>query len=122
MKTTNMADENPSDYQAFIRAKHEQYLNAPIEVLEEAINRATGDNVISRDRIIKGEVNEVHDVNTSAGPVILRVHPLENDSARFKSERWAIEKCAQAGVPVPKVLYVGVIENMDESFEVTVEE
>ena len=54
-------------------------------------------------RLFQGEVNEVYDVELTDGlAVIVRIS--KSSAAVFGRERWAIERCAAKGIPVPEIL------------------
>ena len=76
---------------------------SPAEVVEAAILEATGSPAATTERLLHGESNEVYDATTEDGQrVVVRLNPRR--PSLFPAERWAIERSAAAGVPVPEVL------------------
>ncbi len=112
--------ETTSEYRAFLTAKHKRLFNAPDSIIQAAIHKATGSTIITKNRLIKGESNEVHAIKTETGQeVVIRIHH-QGDSA-FESERWAIEQCRKVGVPVPDVLFVGDFDDNGKPLSICVE-
>ncbi len=116
----NPEDRPTEDYLSFIKDKHERLFNTPDEVSAPLIKKATGSDFVSKERIIKGEANEVYSVTTSSGEeVILRI--CHNDSLGFEDEKWAIEASEKAGVPVPKVLLTENVALADKKICISIE-
>jgi aminoglycoside phosphotransferase (APT) family kinase protein len=100
-----MSDPTSSEYQQFINAKHERLFNTPHEIIEQAVQKATGSALLSKYRIVKGEANEVYAVTTAPGKeVIVRISHGEEDN--FEREKWAITAAKEFGVPAPDVFLV----------------
>ncbi|MDP3996416.1 MAG: aminoglycoside phosphotransferase family protein [bacterium] len=97
-----------SEYEIFRQKRHEKW-NTPEEEIEWALKEAGGSGILKKDRIIEGETNEVHMVTDSKQrEFVVRISHRENHKfERFEREKWALEKCAEKGVPVPKPLFVG---------------
>ncbi len=113
-------DKPLSEYQLFVKDKHERLFNAPEEIINAAIEKATGSKIISKERIIKGEANEVHSVNTEDGQrVIIRIS--HGDEPAFEREQWAIERSVEAGVLAPYVLLVDQAYDGEKSLALSVE-
>lgn len=111
-----------SDYQAFIKAKHERLFNTPPAIIDDAVRKATGSSPIGNERIIKGEANDVHAVKTEDGrEIIIRISRSQEAESQFQKERWAIEQCAKAGVPVPRVLYLETLRYEGKPLSISVE-
>jgi aminoglycoside phosphotransferase (APT) family kinase protein len=122
-----MADEKYKaempDYQSFLMAKHERLFNTPPAVIDEIVRKATGSYPTEKQRIIKGEANEVHAIKIDSGlEVIVRINRESEAESRFQSESWAIEQSAKADVPVPRVLLVESLQLEDKSLGISVEE
>jgi len=122
-----MADERYQagmpDYQSFLVAKHERLFKTPPSIIDEIVRRATGSSPIEKQRIIKGEANEVHAIKIDRGlEIIVRINRESEAESRFQSERWAIEQAAKVDVPVPRVLLVESLELEGKSVGVSVEE
>jgi aminoglycoside phosphotransferase (APT) family kinase protein len=117
-----MTDEQKtlSEYQQFIHAKHERLFNTPHEVIDQAVQKATGSSMAGKDRIVKGESNEVHAIKTDSGKeVIVRIS--HNEHPNFERERWAIEASAKVGVPVPDILLIDKAEHKGKSLAISIE-
>lgn len=98
------SSDQQSDYETYIAQKHAE-MQTPPEMLGEFVRKATGQAPDTQKRLMFGETNEVYDVKTKDGQeVIIRVSHEEDEA--FGKEKWAIEQCQQAGVPVPNVLLV----------------
>lgn len=112
-----------SDYQSFLKAKHERLFNTPAGVIDEVVRKAIGAAPAERERIIKGEVNEVYGVKIDGGrEIIVRISRGSEAESQFQKEGWAIEQAAKAGVPVPHVLLVEPLQVEDQTLGVSVEE
>jgi len=75
------------------------------ELVQRAIITATGSPPASSSRIPIGESNQVYDVATEDGQHVIVRMSYESDPV-FEHERWAIERCAEHGISVPRVLLV----------------
>lgn len=106
------------DYQKYIEKKHSTFAVEP-GIITDAVEKAVGTKPLNIKRIIAGEVNEVYNVVTSKGNVIVRISHSENN--RFLSEKWAIEMSHEAGVLVPEVLYIGKSVNKEKAVFLSVE-
>lgn len=78
------------------------------EVIAAAVARATGAPLAAKTRITTGYSNEVYAATTADGErVIVKIHhPFLSDAPYFLEERWALSRCAEAGVPAPCPLLV----------------
>lgn len=111
--------EHQTDYQMFREEKHKLF-STPQETISEAIEKATGSRILEQNRIIAGETNEVQFVKTESGrELIIRIY--HGDKPKFDREKWAIEQCAKAGVPVPEVLLVEDKEVDNKPIQICVE-
>lgn len=105
-------------YRQYLEQRHSKFSVNP-SVVESAIKKATGKVIEGKRRIVAGEVNEVYDVKTEDGNLIVRISREEEN--RFFPEKWAIEKSGEAGVPVPEVLLIDEAEDNDKKMWVVVE-
>ena len=99
-----MDEYNPrsGEYQEFLDKKHGK-LVTPDDIIEDAIKTIVGSSLVSKTRITKGEANEVYSGKTTDGQeIIIRIS--HENFAKFEREKWAIEQCIKAEVPVPKVI------------------
>ncbi|KYH38116.1 MAG: hypothetical protein AYL29_000680 [Candidatus Bathyarchaeota archaeon B24] len=80
----------------------------PKSMIFELVKRATGLDPARIERTARGYDNEVYFVKTRGGKAfVVRVKMF--GEAGFRQEAWAIERCREAGVPVPTVLLVDEI-------------
>lgn len=115
-----MNDEDMTDngYHTYLEQKQSQFGVSP-EIVEKAIEKATNSESLVSTRIIAGEVNEVYGVGTNNGDFIVRISHGESD--RFSSEKWAIDKAREKGVPAPQVLLIEEVEDKKKKVRVSVE-
>lgn len=88
----------------------------PDEVIQEIVKEGTGKQLASKQRVIAGEANEVYDITLNNNKsVVLRI--AKSAYPNFLQEKWAIEKVAKLGVPVPKILLIKhfTIDNQEKS-------
>ncbi|MBI2442767.1 MAG: aminoglycoside phosphotransferase family protein [Candidatus Levybacteria bacterium] len=88
---------------SFQEQQHAKW-NTPPEAIANVVKMATKVEPVGFERIIAGEANEVYDVTTINGNVIVRIS--RSDDIPFERERWAITKSKAQGVPVPEILLV----------------
>jgi len=105
-------------YHTYLEQKHSKFGVRP-EIVEDAIEKATGAENSESRRIIAGEVNEVYGVKTEKGDFIVRISYGSED--RFTPEKWAIEKARESGVPAPEVLHIEEAEDKKKKVRVCVE-
>jgi aminoglycoside phosphotransferase (APT) family kinase protein len=107
------------DNDTFRRQKHEKW-NTPLEIVNPLVLEATGSAATKYERIINGETNEVYFVTTETGKeIVVRIQHGERN--KFQKERWALERCAENGVPVPVVLLVRSVETDSGVIHVCIE-
>jgi len=101
---------------------HEKLPSTPQGVIDTVLQRAVGSSIASKERITKGESNEVYAVDTANGQkLIVRISRLDDAEARFRRERWSIEQCAKLGVPVPQVISVEATEHEGKPLRISIE-
>ncbi|KKQ43168.1 MAG: Aminoglycoside phosphotransferase [Microgenomates group bacterium GW2011_GWC1_37_8] len=106
-------------YQKYLEEKHNK-LNAPNEIIEKVVKRATNSTMVNKKRIIEGEVNEVYEVITKDNQrVIVRISRSKHP--RFEAEEKAIRLALMAGVPAPKVLLIEKVSLENENLTFCVE-
>lgn len=92
----------------FLTTFHESTL-APRAPLVALVERVMDAEVLSLGRVTKGYVNEVYRAElASAPPVYVRIR--RRGGVAFETEAWALGACRRAGVPVPEVHAVTVLE------------
>lgn len=76
----------------------------PIQVVDEAIREATGSPPRRVKRLLVSYSNDVYEAIAEDGrELIVRVH-AHGEPGYFGRERWALERCREAGIPVPIIL------------------
>lgn len=107
------------NYQSFLKNLHDK-LNTSDEVLEKTVKSAVGYGILEKTKVVEGEVNEVYDVTPTKGDnVIIRISREEHN--RFEAEKWALDRCRDAGVPVPQILLLSEVETNGEKLHICVE-
>jgi len=78
---------------------------------QEIIRSLVGGTIKSITLITgKGYVNRVYKVVKSDEPVIVRLND-ESELKRFEKEAWCMERALKAGIPSPKLVDLGVVNN-----------
>ena len=92
-------------YQEHLAQLHAQQ-TISAELLNDILHQISPQHVLSKQRIISGERNEVYDVTFVDGlQIIVRISRSEaKNFAHFEQELWAIQECGARGVPVPEIL------------------
>lgn len=107
----------PAKQSDFARRLHAGFEVSPA-LLDKAVRRALGADVLARERIVRGLVNEVHLVRTSRRSCVVRID--RSGSADFAAEAWAMDQARRAGVPVADVLLVDRLREGDDDHAVMV--
>lgn len=95
----------PTDqsYKGYLKSLSKQKI--PNEIIKTIVKEGTGMNMLSKRKIIAGEVNDVYEIiledNSCA---ILRISP--HGSPDFKQEQWAIKECQRVGIQAPEILLI----------------
>jgi aminoglycoside phosphotransferase (APT) family kinase protein len=106
-------------------ARTQSKWNTPESVISAWVRRATGLPLASLQRVMSGLSNEVYEVtlgsptSTKSDAVFVRIS--HRDVPHFEQERWAIERCREAGVPVPTILLLEHSEHDGHPLSVCVE-
>jgi formylmethanofuran dehydrogenase subunit C len=64
-------DKPIPEHQFFVHNKHKTLFNTPDHLIESAIVKATGSTIKNKEKIVKGDVNEVYGIETVSGESIL---------------------------------------------------
>ena len=73
--------------------------------IEDIVQAACNSAIRYKERITVGYSNEVYAITTHKGQeVIVRIHWYE--SPYFENEKWALERLANEGLPVPRIVYL----------------
>jgi len=103
-----------------LKAKYEHVFHSPEAVINATIQKAVGSSVVNKVQIKKGESNQVFAVELANGQEVI-VRTSRRNKSRFYTERWAIEQCAKAGIPVPHILFVETIEHEGKPLNILIE-
>jgi aminoglycoside phosphotransferase (APT) family kinase protein len=102
-----------------IRQRHAAYQTSE-QIIFDLVKRATGQQALAREKIIRGYDSEVYLVHTgSNSDIVVRIR--HHGGAPFADEAWAIVQCRAVGVPAPDILLVETITIDQHSREVMVQ-
>lgn len=116
MNQNKQKDEN---YQSFLENLHGK-LNTSDGILESVVKNAVGYGVKEKRKVVEGEVNEVYDITPTKGNNLI-VRISREKRSRFEAEKWALDNCRNAGVPVPQILLISETETSQEKLHICVE-
>jgi len=103
------------DYAQHLAALHAGF-EAPAELIATAARAVTLSPILSMERIVHGEANEVYGITFERGPeVILRI--ARRAEGVFEKEAWAIGRCRALGIAAPEVLSLQRLDADDEPLE-----
>lgn len=111
--------QKDQDYQSFLENLHDK-LNTSDEILEKVVKSAVGYGINKKEKIMEGEVNEVYVITPTKGEDII-VRISRGKDSRFESEKWAMDRCRDAGVPVPQTLSLSEVETDREKLHICIE-
>ena len=96
--------------------------STPESLIDAWVRRATGFPLAFAQRVLSGLSNEVYEV-TLASPAadVVFVRISHRGVPHFEQERWAIDRCRGACVPVPTILLLEHTEQQGEPVSVCVE-
>jgi aminoglycoside phosphotransferase (APT) family kinase protein len=92
-----------SSYQKYLEEKHKSFSTSD-DLIDRVVKKAAGFTPVEKKKVIAGEVNEVYQVETEGGKLIVRIS--RTDKTSFETEAGVIEKVRKVGVPAPKILLV----------------
>lgn len=107
-----------TDYQKYLEEVHSRS-TIPVDALNQIVIDTAGSPLAEKERILKGEANEVYDVKTQKGDEIFV--RIERRGPGFLQEKWAIEQCRKIGIPVPKILGIQKLNLDDEQLAICVQ-
>jgi len=88
-------------YHQYLERKHAGF-QTPEDLVFRWVSKATGRRPVSRQKLVRGNDNEVYQVATTTGEeYVIRIRRCE--AAELETEAWVIEQYRRAGVPVPVV-------------------
>ena len=102
MATESYLKRRDEGWNAMVAAAQAAW-QSPVAVIAGAVRRATGSDVVRHERILAGLTNEVYAATAADGQAVI-VRIAHAPGPQFEQERWAIERCRAAGVPVPEIL------------------
>lgn len=111
--------QKDQDYQSFLENLHDK-LNTSDEVLEKVVKSAVGYGIDKKQKVMEGEVNEVYVITPTKGEDII-VRISRGKDSRFESEKWAMDRCRDVGVPAPQILLLSEVETDQEKLHICVE-
>jgi aminoglycoside phosphotransferase (APT) family kinase protein len=104
-----------------LRADRVRAMTSSDAFIAAVVDEACGAPVRTRVRITEGFSNEVYAIDTTAGQqVIVRIHWYQR-TPHFEAERWALDRCAAIGLPVPRLLLLRHLPVGNELHSVCVE-
>src|SRR5262249_18540884 len=102
-----------------VKQRHDAYHSSEQEIFELA-GRATGQEALAREKIVRGYDSEVYLVRMrQGGDVVVRIR--HHGGAHFADEAWAIAQCHTVDVPVPEVLLIETLSISGQPREVMVQ-
>jgi Ser/Thr protein kinase RdoA (MazF antagonist) len=102
----------------FLQRRHASYAT-PRHVIFDLIKTATGQEAIAREQITRGYDNEVYRVRTRQGEeYVVRIG--HHGGVGFKQQVWAMDRCREAGAPIPDVYLSTTIADTDQPREAMV--
>lgn len=118
-----MGDDFFKQYQQSLLAKKHEGFNTPPVVIDDIVNRAVASKIKLKEKIVKGESNEVYSITTESGQELIIRISRNNNTKRLEAEKWALDKCNKLdSIPTPEVFLVDKINlNSTESIVVSVE-
>jgi len=103
------------DYREYLEEKHSAF-QTPESVVSGMVRRATGEELVSSAKIVRGNDNEVHQIATGGGlEYIVRIH--RGGEVDLHAEAVCIQEYRAAGAPVPAVHLVDLAEHGGEQIE-----
>ena len=116
-----LEEAGTSESPAFIKAKQKSF-STPQAVIDTVIHRAVGSSTVGIERIMKGVDNEVYAVETAGGDqLVVKISRNEESGSRLGKERWAIEQCAKAEIPVSQIVSLDTIEFEDKPLGILIQ-
>lgn len=104
-------------YQKYMEEVHGRIF-VPDEIFGEVVKETTGSYPASKEKVLKGEANQVFDVRTEEGlEVIVRV---TTHMESFWKEKFAMDKCRKVGVPVAEIFGIKDLKINDKDYSISV--
>src|SRR4051812_309416 len=92
------------------------------DLVKKAAEEIFGTTPSSIERIEgKGKNNLVYKVLVANEYIILRMNNFEGALELYQKEKWCAEVAKEAGIPTPKILEVGTIDDYTFSFQEFIE-
>lgn len=93
-----------TEYEKFMEDAHNK-VSLPDDQLAGVVQEATGSIIEKKEKILKGEANQVFDITTKNDHKII-VRISKSEEPQFLQEKWAIEKCKKLELPTPEILLI----------------
>ncbi|HEY2710509.1 MAG TPA: aminoglycoside phosphotransferase family protein [Caulobacteraceae bacterium] len=104
-----------AQYADHLAALHAGF-ETPPQLIAVAAREVTPSPLVSTERVVHGEANEVYRLTFASGlAVILRI--ARRAAGKFEKEAWAIGRCRALGVPAPEVLSLQTAQDGEETLE-----
>lgn len=87
-----------------IPIERHEWKRLPEPLLVAAVKKATGNSPGRTERLLVSYSNDVYEVETRVGSLIVRAH--RGEIGHFEREGWALDAAASVGCPVPEVLTI----------------
>ncbi len=106
MKKQNNSGNDP-EYQAYLETLH-QGLQTDEQLLDEVVFEVTAAHIKDRQKIVKGEMNEVYSIVLNNGrEIIVRISRSDHgDWSEFEREKLAFDLCKDLNLPFPNILAI----------------
>src|SRR5579884_203177 len=113
MKMANKGDQ----YQKYMEEVHGR-ISIPEDLFNEVVKETTGAYPVVKEKILKGEANQVFEVRTEDNlDVVVRV---SSNPESFWKEKFVMDKCRKNGVPVAEIFGIKDIKVGDRDYSICV--
>ncbi len=111
-----MANKN-DNYQKYLEEIFGR-ISIPEDVFDDVVKETTGSFPVSKEKILKGEANQVFDVMTEEGlEVIVRI---TSSMESFWKEKFVMDKCRKIGVPVAEIFGIKDLKVGEKDYSICV--
>jgi aminoglycoside phosphotransferase (APT) family kinase protein len=103
------------DYDEWLRRHHAKF-STPSDVVDRVVARVMGRRVVGRERVLRGEVNEVYVIDLDDGDSCV-VRIAHGGSTRFTDAEPMIALARSVGVPAPETVTIERLDVDDDDDE-----
>ncbi len=103
-----------------LEQRHARF-QTPEALIFDLIKDQTGCAPVKRTKIVRGYDNEVYDVATREGSAFI-VKIKQYGEMSFEQEQWAMDRCGEVGVPVPRTYAIGSVQIAEKEREYLIQE